>query len=172
MFPTDAITAASGGANATVLFYSARTFFFFVPVARFTLSGFRLFRRRWIARQLPIRIIWQKVPRTSFQTSLSLSRARWNAHTHTIAFRLLPPLHPFFSLSRSALSFSFPVYSDSVHLGILVCYVHRPICSIKAFDWLAGQRDHALFSKREIYRSSSNRNHLFFPLFGAFPPNV
>lgn len=115
----------------------------------------------------------RKYPALRFKhLSLSLSLARWNAHTHTIAFRLLPPLHPFFSLSRSALSFSFPVYSDSVHLGILVCYVHRPICSIKAFDWLAGQRDHALFSKREIYRSSSNRNHLFFPLFGAFPPNV
>lgn len=83
MFPTDAITAASGGANATVLFYSARTFFFFVPVARFTLSGFRLFRRRWIARQLPIRIIWQKVPRTSFQTSLSLSLSRALKRTYT-----------------------------------------------------------------------------------------
>lgn len=154
-------------------YFIPRELFFFVPVARFTLSGFRLFRRRWIARQLPIRIIWQKVPRTSFQTSLSLSLSRALKRTYThnrVPFTPASP--PIFLSLRSALSFSFPVYSDSVHLGILVCYVHRPICSIKAFDWLAGQRDHALFSKREIYRSSSNRNHLFFPLFGAFPPNV
>ena len=55
---------------------------------------------------------------------LALKHTHPHTHTHsytrTIAFRLLP-LFPHFSLFPSL---SILVYSDSVHLGILVRYVH------------------------------------------------